>query len=106
KGLRAPVGSLLCGKADFIEAARRWRKRLGGGMRQAGILAACGIVSLTKMVNRLAEDHARAQRLAEFLSGLPGCKVDLATVQTNMVFANTDRPAADWQSAMAAQKIH
>jgi threonine aldolase len=58
KGLRAPVGSILAGPAEFIDAARFWRKRLGGGMRQAGILAACGIISLTKMVVRLAEDHA------------------------------------------------
>jgi len=106
KGLRSPVGSLLCGKADFIESARRWRKRLGGGMRQAGILAACGIVSLTKMVDRLAEDHARARRLAEAVSGLPGLSVDMQTVQTNMVFVNTAKPAADWQAAMVDKKIH
>src|SRR5256714_1052062 len=64
KGLRAPIGSLLCGDAEFIERARYWRKRLGGGMRQAGILAACGIVSLTKMVDRLADHHPRARALA------------------------------------------
>lgn len=67
KGLCAPVGSVLCGDEDFIYRARRARKQLGGGMRQAGILAAAGVVSLTKMVDRLAEDHARAARLAEGL---------------------------------------
>jgi threonine aldolase len=97
KGLRSPVGSLLCGDADFIEKARIWRKRLGGGMRQAGILAACGIVSLTKMVDRLAEDHAHAQHLAAELQGLPGLSIDMAGVQTNMVLVNTDQSAVSWQ---------
>ncbi|MFI5385679.1 MAG: low-specificity L-threonine aldolase [Fimbriimonadales bacterium] len=100
KGLRSPVGSLLCGKADFIREARHWRKRLGGGMRQAGILAACGLVSLTKMVDRLAEDHARARRLAETINALPGVEVDLETVQTNMVIAQFDQPAVLWQEEL------
>jgi threonine aldolase len=98
KGLRSPVGSLLCGDADFIDKARVWRKRLGGGMRQAGILAACGIVSLTKMVDRLAEDHAHAQQFAAALQNLPGLSIDMSSVQTNMVLVNTDEPAVDWQS--------
>jgi threonine aldolase len=95
KALRSPVGSLLCGKSDFIEAARFWRKRLGGGMRQAGILAACGIVSLTKMVDRLAEDHRRARSLASSLSEIPGLKINWDTVQTNMVVVSLN-DAAEW----------
>ena len=96
KGLRSPIGSVLCGTTEFIDKARIWRKRLGGGMRQAGILAACGLVSLTKMVDRLAEDHARAKRLAKAIHQLPGISVDLATVETNMVLVNTAAPATDW----------
>lgn len=94
KGLASPVGTVLCGPADFIGRARQWRKRLGGGMRQAGILAACGIVSLTKMVDRLAEDHARARRLASLLTGLPG----LAPLDppTNILMVDTEAPAAGW----------
>lgn len=95
KALRAPVGSLLCGPADFIEEAQIWRKRLGGGMRQSGILAACGIVSLTQMVDRLAEDHQRARSLAQSLSELPGLKIDWDRVKTNMVLVETDSPAED-----------
>ncbi|MFO7173259.1 MAG: low-specificity L-threonine aldolase [Bacillota bacterium] len=86
KGLGAPVGSILAGRRDFIEEARRMRKLLGGGMRQAGVLAAAGIVALTTMVDRLAEDHANARRLAEGIAQIPGLAVDLKTVQTNMVF--------------------
>ena len=86
KGLAAPVGSVLCGPAAFIKEARRWRKILGGGMRQAGVLAAAGIIALTEMVERLADDHVNARRLAEGLAEIPGFNVDLAVVQTNMVF--------------------
>jgi threonine aldolase len=100
KGLGSPIGSLLCGPAEFIERARIWRKRLGGGMRQAGILAACGIVSLTQMVDRLAEDHARAKQLAKAISGLPGINVDLETVETNMVLVQTERAATAWTEAL------
>jgi threonine aldolase len=101
KGLRSPVGSVLCGDAAFIGRARLWRKRLGGGMRQAGILAACGIVSLTQMVDRLADDHARARKIAEAVDELPGLRVDRETVQTNMVLVNTDLPASQWQRELA-----
>ena len=101
KGLRSPVGSLLCGSHDLIDKGRIWRKRFGGGMRQAGILAACGLVSLTKMVDRLAEDHARAKDLAKRISVLPGLSIDLDTVETNMVLVNTDAPAGDWQAWLA-----
>jgi len=105
KGLRSPVGSLLCGSENFIDEARRWRKRLGGGMRQAGILAACGLVSLTKMVDRLAEDHTRAKRLANAIHGLPGVSVDLETVQTNMVVTEFARPAAYWQEQLRKRNV-
>lgn len=75
KGLSAPVGSLLCGSTEFIAKALRIRKQLGGGMRQAGILAAAGIVALEKMTERLSEDHQRAQRLAEALAAIPALEV-------------------------------
>ncbi|MCG3208267.1 MAG: L-allo-threonine aldolase [Anaerolineae bacterium] len=86
KGLAAPVGSVLCGPAEFIKTARRWRKMVGGGMRQAGVLAAAGIIALTEMVERLSDDHANARRLAKGLAGIPGIAVELDSVQTNMVF--------------------
>jgi threonine aldolase len=86
KGLSAPVGSVLCGDVDFIYRAHRARKLLGGAMRQAGILAAAGIVALDKMVDRLAEDHVRARRLAEGIATIPGFTIDLETVQTNIVY--------------------
>jgi threonine aldolase len=86
KGLCAPVGSLLCGDRAFIGRAHRMRKQLGGGMRQAGVLAAAGIVALQKMADRLGEDHARARRLANFLSGLPGVLVDNPVPESNMVY--------------------
>ncbi len=88
KGLCAPVGSLVVGPREFIERARQWRKRMGGGMRQAGVIAAPGIIALTKMVDRLAEDHANARWLAERLAELPGVTVNLETVQTNIVIAD------------------
>ena len=90
KGLSAPVGTVLCGEKAFIKEARRGRKMLGGGMRQAGILAAAGILALTEMVDRLADDHANARRLAEGLNALPGLAVNLQTVQTNMLFLELD----------------
>jgi threonine aldolase len=86
KGLSAPVGSVLCGSNEFIRQARRIRKQLGGGMRQAGILAAAGIVALETMVDRLDEDHARAKQLAQGLSRIPGLVLDAGTPHTNMVF--------------------
>lgn len=86
KGLSAPVGSVLCGSKEFIKKAHRVRKLLGGGMRQAGVLAAAGIVALEKMVFRLGEDHARARRLAEGLSEKRGLVLDAGTPATNMVF--------------------
>ena len=85
KGLGAPVGSMLVGSRTFIDQARKYRKALGGGMRQAGILAAAGLIALEKMPARLHEDHANAKYLATELSKLPGIKIDLASVQTNIV---------------------
>jgi threonine aldolase len=85
KGLGAPVGSVLLGARDFIGEARRWRKLLGGGMRQAGVLAAAGLVALEESPPLLPEDHANARRLAEGVSELPGVKIDPARVQTNIV---------------------
>lgn len=90
KGLCCPVGSLLCGSVDFIKQATRARKSLGGGMRQAGVLAAAGIVALEQMVDRLAVDHANARRLAEGLAALPGIQIDLDKVQTNLIFFGID----------------
>src|SRR5438132_4920200 len=92
KGLSAPVGSMLAGSAAFIDHARRMRKMVGGGMRQAGVLAAAGLCALNEMVDRLADDHANARRLAEGLQGLPGIDIDLARVETNMVFGDCRPP--------------
>jgi len=86
KGLSAPVGSILAGSKEFIQRARKNRKMLGGGMRQAGILAAAGIIALENMVERLEEDHKNARILGEGLADIGGIKVDLETVQTNMVY--------------------
>ncbi len=82
----APVGSVLCGSKDFIARALRIRKQLGGGMRQAGVLAAAGIVALDEMVDRLAEDHQRAKVLAAGLAKIPGLAVQKKEHETNMVF--------------------
>jgi threonine aldolase len=85
KGLSCPVGSMVVGTHEFIEKARKIRKVLGGGMRQAGIIAAPGIIALEKMINRLAEDHRNAKRLAEGIAKIEGIAVDMGRVQTNMV---------------------
>lgn len=90
KGLCAPVGSVLCGSKEYIRRALRIRKQLGGGMRQAGILAAAGIVALGKMIDRLSEDHARACRLADGLARIPGIMLEPGTPHTNMVFFHFD----------------
>ena len=90
KGLSCPVGSLLCGDADFVERARGIRKLVGGTMRQSGVIAAAGIVALDQMIDRLAEDHANAKRLAEGLAALPGLSINPADVQTNLVFVDLD----------------
>jgi threonine aldolase len=98
KGLSCPLGSVLAGDATFIEQARHVRRRLGGGMRQAGIIAAAGIVALETMVARLGDDHTRARQLAEGLATIPGLRVDLDTVETNMVYvdhSDTGRSTAE-----------
>ncbi len=105
KGLRSPIGSVLCGSSNFIEDARVWRKRMGGGMRQAGLLAACGIVSLTKMIDRLADDHARAKRTAKEIATCKGFHVDLDGVETNLLLVTTDRPAAEVVEALAKHNV-
>ena len=91
KGLGCPAGSLFCGTAEDVEQARRWRKRLGGAMRQSGVLAAAGLLALDSMVDRLAEDHANARTLAEGLAELPGVSCDLSRVQTNLVYFDLAR---------------
>lgn len=86
KGLSAPIGSVICGSREFIGRARRIRKMIGGGMRQAGIIAAAGIVALESMVDRLAEDHLLARRLAEGIAGIPGLRTEPGRVQTNILY--------------------
>jgi threonine aldolase len=88
KGLSAPVGSLLCGSKDFIARARKFRKMLGGGMRQAGIIAVAGIVALETMVDRLAEDHSNARRLADGLASIEGITLAQDDIPTNIVMFN------------------
>ena len=108
KGLAAPVGSLICGSKAFIDEARRTRKIVGGGMRQAGIIAAAGIVALEQMVDRLAEDHANAKRLAEGLANIPGIIVDPASVQTNIVMFGLKNPhlsLAELSARFAAEGV-
>ncbi len=103
KGLCAPVGSLLVGSAALIERARIYRKSLGGGMRQAGILAAPGLIALEQMTQRLAEDHANARYLAEQIATLPEADIDLETVQTNIVIFSL-RHQADANALVARLK--
>ncbi len=90
KGLCAPVGSVLCGSHEFIKNAHRIRKQLGGGMRQAGVLAAAGIVALEEMVDRLVEDHQNAAELAELLREVPGIRLDKGSPNSNMVYIEID----------------
>jgi len=95
KGLAAPVGSLLVGSEEYIDRARKARKMLGGGMRQAGIIAAPGIVSLTRMVSRLEEDHRNAASLAKGLDSMKGLLIDMASVQTNIVVVDVSGTGMD-----------
>ena len=103
KGLAAPVGSVVCGTQDFIDKARRARKVLGGGMRQAGILAAAGIISLNEMVRRLAEDHANAKKLAVGLAETPGLSIDPDRIHTNIIFFEVTH--ADMKPEQFVQQI-
>jgi threonine aldolase len=108
KGLSAPVGSVLTGSAAFIARARGYRRLLGGNMRQAGLLAACGIVALQELVDRLAEDHANARRLAQGLHAVDSGLVDPATVETNIVMADmraTGSPVQHWLDALVKYEI-
>ncbi|MDR0388520.1 MAG: low-specificity L-threonine aldolase [Spirochaetaceae bacterium] len=108
KGLCAPVGSLLCGTGEFIERARQNRKVLGGGLRQAGILGAAGIIAIEKMSKRLGEDHENAKYLGKKLAEIPGIKVSEEKIQINMVFWETSIPgfnSADFVSFLAKKNI-
>ena len=91
KGLSCPMGSIICGSQQFIGEARRWRKMVGGGMRQVGIVAAAGLVALETMVERLAEDHANARKLAHGLGEIPGISIDPDSLPTNLVFFEVER---------------
>ena len=108
KSLSCPVGSVLVGSQEFIDNAKRWRKMLGGGMRQAGILAAAGLVALDTMIDRLAEDHQNARRLAQGLANIDGLSVDPESIQTNIVFFEVDEDlgtAADLIAALKNQGV-
>jgi threonine aldolase len=104
KGLSAPVGSVLTGPKDFIDYGRRIRKALGGGMRQAGILAAAGIVSLTEMIDRLKDDHARAKKLALAFAEMPGIDLDPDTIQTNIIIFGFNHQKTSVPELMAKLK--
>lgn len=106
KGLCAPVGSLVAGPKEFVDRARKARKILGGGMRQAGVLAAAGIVALEKMTKRLGEDHEKARKLAQGLAAIPGLEIDMDTVQTNMVMVGTKGAGIDAAEFAALMKRH
>ena len=95
KGLSCPIGSVIVGDADYIKEARRWRKMVGGGMRQVGVIAAAGLVALDSMVDRLAEDHANARKLAEGLAQIPGITIDPDSLPTNLVFFDIEREDRD-----------
>jgi threonine aldolase len=108
KGLAAPVGSVVCGSSDFIREARRVRKVLGGGMRQAGVLAAAGVVALNEMVERLAEDHANARRLAEGLADQSGLEIDPGRYRTNIIYFDVVKSgvsAADLVAALQKEGV-
>jgi len=92
KGLSAPVGSLACGTAEFAQTARKWRKMVGGGMRQAGHLAAAGLVALNDLVDRLKEDHTHTQKLAQGLLALKGVELDPSQIKTNILFFTLKHP--------------
>ncbi|MBN1782587.1 low-specificity L-threonine aldolase [bacterium] len=108
KGLGAPVGSLIAGSRDFIKKAHRWRKVFGGGMRQAGILAAASIYAVDHHIPRLAEDHDHARKLAGALDALPGVSVDLDSVETNIVFldvSGTGRSGTEIEEALREKGV-
>ena len=109
KGLSAPAGSMLCGNKDFIEKARRNRKALGGGMRQAGVLAAAGLVALEKMTDRIIDDHENARTLAEGILNIDGIRINLDMVKTNIIYFSLDHPKVGGTlllEEMAEKNIH
>ena len=106
KSLSCPVGSVLVGSQDFIDNAKRWRKMLGGGMRQAGVLAAAGLVALDTMIDRLAEDHQHARRLAHGLANIDGLNVDPESIQTNIVFFEVEETLGTAADLIAALNRH
>ena len=95
KGLSCPIGSIIVGSEDYIMEARRWRKMVGGSMRQVGVIAAAGLVALDTMVERLAEDHANARKLAGGLAQIPGISIDPDALPTNLVFFDVEREDRD-----------
>jgi len=105
KGLGAPVGSILVGSSEFISTAHRWRKMFGGGWRQAGILAGACLYALENNIERLEDDHRRAKQIADFFHQTPGFHVDVSTVQTNMVYVDTEQPAKKWVEHLSAKGI-
>lgn len=108
KGLAAPVGSVVCGTQNFIDNARRARKMVGGGMRQAGVLAAAAIVALNEMVDRLADDHVNARKLAERLSDVEGLDIDPNDIKTNIVYfeiTRKDLPAIELEKRLNAEGV-
>ena len=108
KGLGAPVGSLLVGSRDFITKARVYRKALGGGMRQAGILAAAGLIALEQGPKRLQEDHANARFIADRLAKVRGVRIDAASVQTNILvfdIRETGMTTADFSRRLAERNV-
>ena len=108
KGLSAPIGSLLCGSGPYVERARTFRRMLGGNMRQAGPLAAAGIIAIEKMADRLREDHATAMRLAQNLQRIEPSLVDMPSVQTNIVKVRlpaNSRTAVQWSAALSEHGI-
>ena len=100
KGLGAPVGSVLVGTKPFIEEAHRWRKMFGGGMRQSGILAAAGLYALDHNLDRLKDDHHHARKLAESIQGLNGLHISMDTVESNMVYVQTEESANKWKQQL------
>jgi len=108
KGLSAPIGSLVVGDREFVDRARRYRKMLGGGMRQAGVIAAPGIIAIEKMVDRLKDDHANAKLLATGLSKIQGVSLDLSHVQTNIVLYDVSGlgvTAKEWVAKMSEHGV-
>ena len=106
KALSCPVGSVLCGTQDFIDQARKWRKMVGGGMRQAGVLAAAGLVALDTMIDRLADDHANARRLSQGLANIDGLGVDPESIQSNIVIFDVDSSVGTAADLIAALDRH